>query len=109
MSFSFTAVGTKDEVIAQLAQVDVYGNAIGESARLMVVNALGLESVQPYTGYEYKYTVKASGHSGGGSPLSLSLTVVGDYVPLVNVTATATQAAVPFVPVESPADPPAPA
>lgn len=96
MSFSFSAVGTKEEVAAQLAKVDVYGNAIGEAARLLVVNAMGLESVQPYTGYEYKYVVNASGHSGGGSPLSLNMSIVGHYVPVLDTS----------VPPAVPADPP---
>lgn len=85
MSFSFAAVGTKEEVAAQLAKVDVYGNAIGEAARLAVINAMGLENLQPYSGYEYRYTVTANGHSGGGSPLSLNLSVAGHYVPVVDV------------------------
>lgn len=83
MSFSFNTVGSKDEVLAQLAKVDVYGNAIGEEARLLVLNSLSADKVQPYDGFDLKYTVTASGHSGGGSPLSLNLTVTGTYVPHV--------------------------
>lgn len=97
MSFSFSAVGTKEEVIAQLAKIDVYGNDVGEAAKTLVSDSLGKENVQPYSGYEYKYTVTANGHSGGGSPLSLNLSVVGHYVPVVTAEEPPVEAQTPEV------------
>lgn len=76
MSFSFSAMGTRDEVLAQLALSDPSGNKVGEAARDLVAAALEAEVYRPAgPGWEYRFIVEASGHSGGGSPLSLNLTV----------------------------------
>jgi hypothetical protein len=83
VSFSFNAMGTKREVLAQLARTTVSGSKIGVAARDLVAAALDEEAENRLAGpgYECRYTVNASGHSGGGSALQLSLTVQPCYVP----------------------------
>lgn len=84
MTFSFSAIGTKEEVKAQLAKVEVYGNSVGEQARLLALNSIAEDTAQPHSdSYEVKYTVAASGHSGGGSPLSLNFSISSVFVPKV--------------------------
>lgn len=82
MSFSFTAIGTRAEVLEQLGLASPSGNKVGELARQLAADALAEEEDAPTaSGYHPAYIVKASGHSGGGSPTSLSLTIETQYVP----------------------------
>jgi hypothetical protein len=82
MSFSFTALGTRSEVLAQLAAVSANRNKVGEAARQLAADALAEEEDAPGgSGYHPVYIVKASGHSGGGSPASLQLSIEAQYVP----------------------------
>jgi hypothetical protein len=81
MSFSFAAVGTRAEVLAQLAGVSAHGNLVGEAARQLAADALAGQEDAPSAGYHPVYIVRASGHSGGGSPTSLNLTIEAQYVP----------------------------
>lgn len=75
MSFSFNGFGTKDEVIAQVTAADVDGNEIGDAAKKLVVEALEADETTNGPGWEYRYVVQAHGHSGGGSPLQLTMSI----------------------------------
>ncbi len=80
MSFSFAAVGTKDEVTAQLAARTITTgddrfNEIAVDLRDLLVKHFEAETPQPFGHSGYRYTVKASGHGGGSVPLSLQVTV----------------------------------
>lgn len=81
MSFSFAAVGTRAEVLSQLAGVSASGNKVGEAARQLAADALAEEEDAPSTGYHLVYVVKAHGHSGGGSPTGLNMSIEAHYVP----------------------------
>lgn len=77
MSFAFTAIGARDEVVSQLGNVQVPGgadhfNEFGTELRDLLVKHFSAEDTGSY---DYKYVVKASGHSGGTSPLSVQLSV----------------------------------
>jgi hypothetical protein len=77
MSFAFTAIGTKEEVGGQLERAQIPGgegrfNEFGLELRDLLVRHFGAEDTG---GHEYKYVVKASGHGGGTSPLSVQLAV----------------------------------
>jgi len=92
MSFSFNALGTKEEVIAQLEASDVYGNQIGEDAKKLITDALNGDSTPAATGWEHRYAIQAHGHSGGGSPLQLTLTLVTHTVRQVSISGDDTPA-----------------
>jgi tRNA A37 threonylcarbamoyltransferase TsaD len=83
MSFSFQALGTKAEVIAQIEKASVYDNAIGETAKELVINALKADTTEAGKDYEYRYVVSAGGHSGGGTATSLQLAITPQYVPVI--------------------------
>lgn len=57
MSFSFTNVGTVEEVRAAVADVDVYGNLVGLAAKKFIDDVLDMQG-------ETRVSVEASGHSG---------------------------------------------
>ena len=83
MSFAWTAIGSKEEVLAQLPLVKSYDSAVGDGVRDVLLKAFeGEPELDPAGGYEYKYTVNASGHSGGGSALSLTVSVTAAWVPI---------------------------
>lgn len=82
MSFAFSAIGTRDEVLAQLPHVPTSGNAVGDAVRDLLAEQFTAESASANPGYEYRYVVKASGHSGGGAALSLNLSVEAQWVPV---------------------------
>ena len=81
MAFGFAAVGSKREVIAQCRahNLDDYASVATE-ARDLIVRALEDDTSEPH-GFRYAYTVKASGHTGGGSPSRLNLTIESEWVP----------------------------
>jgi hypothetical protein len=88
VSFSFTAIGTAADIQAQLPKVSAYDNVVGELVRTALIQAFEQEAADPSPvnagarqDYEYRYTVNASGHSGGGSPLSLNVSVTSAWVP----------------------------
>jgi len=87
MSFSFIGIGTADEVREQLASVET-DNVLGARLAETLAEQLAPELL-PVTslGYEYRYVVKASGHSGKGSALYLNASVEAHWVPLVKPTA----------------------
>ena len=88
MSFSFNAIGTADEVIAQLEAAPIGKgqqrfNKFGGDLRDLLVSHFGHEhehAVPWAGGHEYRYIVKASGHGGGSVPLSLQLEVENHHV-----------------------------
>lgn len=84
MSFYLAAIGTKDEIVAQLgAQADrVKEDTVGGAIRRALIEAFTAEEVTPYQGYENRYTVTANGHQGSPSLLSLSVQVQGQAVPV---------------------------
>jgi hypothetical protein len=88
MSFSFVALGNKAAVRQQVEASSTYDNAIGEEAKKLVLRALEDEDAKCAPGYEYGYIVKVNGHSGGGSPTSLVLSIEAQWIPTEsNVTA----------------------
>lgn len=85
MTFAFNAVGDKEEVIGQLNAAAITAgedrfNLVALEVRDLLVNHFTHEAAAAYNGGEYRYAVKASGHGGGSSPLSLHLTVEPLYV-----------------------------
>lgn len=94
MSFSFNAVGTKEEVIAQVEAADVYGNKIGDDAKKLIIDALNADTTPAATGWEYRYVIQAHGHSGGGSPLQLTMNLTTHHVRTASISGDATPAGV---------------
>jgi hypothetical protein len=86
MSFSFTAAGHKDQVLAQLATVKSDGIA-NEAAELITRHLAGSTehtwTDQNGTGMAMGYIVEASGHSGHGSSPSLTLSLKPVYLPVL--------------------------
>lgn len=88
MSFAFQAIGTADEVIAQLEAAPIglgeaRFNEFGADLRNLLVKHFGHEHehARPWAeGHEYRYVVKASGHGGGSVALSLELRVENHHV-----------------------------
>jgi hypothetical protein len=85
MTFSFNAVGTKAEVIAQVEATPTYDNAIGEQAKALIIEALKADKAEAGPNYEYRYTVSVSGHSGGSIATSIQLTMAAHYIPVIKV------------------------
>lgn len=85
MSFSFNAVGTKEEVVAQLEAAPIglgehRFNEFGADLCELLGKHFAAETAAPGSGYEYRYVAKASGHGGGSVPLSLQMSVEPLYV-----------------------------
>jgi hypothetical protein len=96
MSFGFAAIGTKDEVTAQLGQAQIPAgegrfNEFGTDLRDLLVKHFGQETATAGPGYEYRYVVKAGGHGGGSSPLSVQLTIEPQWIPMPAPDAEATE------------------
>jgi hypothetical protein len=95
MSFSFNAMGTRDEVIQQVTEAPIYDNEIGQHAKDLIRNALLKESTTGAyagAGYEHRYLVEAAGHSGPGAATSLTLKIEPRYVKKISTeTATTTE------------------
>jgi hypothetical protein len=87
VSFSFTAVGKRAEVVEQLRNVPTYGNKIGQDLADLLVEHLGREEYPNHLDddWEMAYVITAGGHSGGGSPLSLNVTVEPKWVPKAKI------------------------
>ena len=81
MTFSINAMGTRDDVLKQIAaaQVDV---PLGEDLKALLPRYLaeagGDNPGGP--GYEIRYKVTASGHNSPGSPLSFTAACEAHYV-----------------------------
>jgi hypothetical protein len=83
MSFSFIAIGTADEVRAQLAEYET-DNVLGARLAETLTEQFAPELLPAaHGGYEYRYVVKAYGHSGGSSALHLQADVEAHWVPIV--------------------------
>jgi hypothetical protein len=95
MSFGFTAVGSKAEVIAQCRSHNIdHGGDLAIAVRNLIVEALENDLSDPGPSWRYAYVVKAGGHGNNGagpgsSPTSLSLTIETQYVPEVAEVAVA--------------------
>lgn len=96
MSFGFAAIGTVDEVIAQLGAAPLAPgeqrfNQLGADVRDLLVEHFKHEHThaRPAVGYEYRYVVKAGGHGGGGVALSLNVAVEYQHVAVPAEEATA--------------------
>lgn len=79
VSFSFTAIGTPGEVAAQLGAVAT-DNLAGADAAALAARHIANDQPAPWAGHEIRYVVEASGHSGGGTALSLQLSIRGQWV-----------------------------
>lgn len=79
MSFYFTAVGTRTEVIEQLAAVREGTNGTGElgpELAMLFAKHIVADGDSPGAGdYTTRYVITANGHSGGGSTTSLTASV----------------------------------
>lgn len=89
MSFGFTAVGTAAECAAQLAVVET-DNVLGQRLADTLGELLGDPENEPkqHTSVaqgEYRYVIKAGGHSGRGSTTYLNATVETVWVPKVAI------------------------
>lgn len=85
MSFSFTAAGSRDDVIRQLRLVKegTHGpGPLGPRIAELVAGELACDESGNAVAQDYRmhYLVEGSGHSGGGSAVSLSLTVRPMYI-----------------------------
>jgi hypothetical protein len=84
VSFSFNAVGSRDEVVEQLGHVKegTHGDgALGpEIAALLAAHLKADDPGELAGSYRVGYVVKASGHSGGGIAASLNVTLEPLYV-----------------------------
>lgn len=85
MSFSFSAVGTKEEVAAQLGAANITAgedrfNLVALDLRDLLVKHFEAEAAAAWNGGEYRYTVEASGHGGGTLPVSLQVTVKPHWI-----------------------------
>jgi hypothetical protein len=85
MSFSFNAAGTRDEAAAQLqVQAGNMPDGLGKQvAELAAAQLLADEPGDWASDGGHRYVVKAYGHSGGGSPLSLGITIEPLWVPVI--------------------------
>jgi hypothetical protein len=86
VSFSFAAIGTKDEVTRQLGKVPLTVgedrfNEFGADLRDLLVKHFEAETANTGPGYAYRYAVKANGHGGGNSALYVELSVQAHWVP----------------------------
>lgn len=83
MSFSFTGVGTKADVIRQVRSHHIAGDGIGQKARELVVAALEMDKTsEVHNGGDYGYIVKAFGHAGPGTPSSVTITIEPVWIPI---------------------------
>jgi len=82
MSFSFTAIGTRDQVIAQCRAHNIdHGGSLAIAARDLITDALKADGTAEREGWAYAYVVTASGHSGAGNPVSLNIKIEPQWVP----------------------------
>jgi hypothetical protein len=93
VSFSLTALGTKEEVIKQLQHQaknqDMIKNSPVAIALVQLLSSeLEKDAPSVYKDHEMRYHVSASGHSGGGSAMSLSVTVNPAYTPATTTHST---------------------
>lgn len=101
MSFSFTAVGRKDDVVRQLRAIKDGTAGTGELApeiAQLLARHIDTDHLSFAGDYDCHYVVSASGHSGGGSATSLQLTVTPHYIrkveeEVMEMTAEQTEAA----------------
>ena len=85
MSFSIFAIGDKDDIVKALENSDaVKRDGFGKELAELLAKHIG-DSTS--THYRYAYCVEAGGHSGHGSPLSVSVTVKAAYNPVTDETA----------------------
>jgi hypothetical protein len=84
MSFSFTAIGTRDQVIAQCRAHDIgHGGSLAIAARDLITGALKADETPQREGWAYAYVVTANGHSDAGAPVSLNIKIEPQWVPHV--------------------------
>jgi hypothetical protein len=86
MSFSFAAAGDRKTVMAQLAEIESDNEVAAKLTALLIeqLSVSGDHSSYQRGGAEYVpgWIVEASGHSGHGSPLTLSVSVKFAYFPV---------------------------
>ena len=84
MSFSFSLVGTREEVLAQLEARDKrYGGVVADRAAGLIAATMTEEKYTPgsVSGYETRYVVDVSGHTGDTtSASSLTLSISSRYI-----------------------------
>lgn len=85
MSFSFTAVGTLDDVRQQLGAVDLkHGGDLAEAARTLVTEAVAdVDPATTHAGHEKRFVVEASGHKDANAT-SLTVSVRTFWVPVAD-------------------------
>jgi hypothetical protein len=84
MSFGFSAVGGREDVIAQLRSVGESTHGSGRLAPELAAVLADAIQASPgpavSAGHHYAYVVKASGHSGEGACAYLSATIESHHV-----------------------------
>lgn len=73
MSFGFSALGTPEEVRRQISSSNVYEHELGDKVKAFLAEVMPTETFTSGPN-EYRYMVKASGHSGPGT-FSLNIQV----------------------------------
>jgi hypothetical protein len=88
VTFGFQAVGSKDEVLAQLAahKNNPYITGLGSELIDLLARHISEDTTETRE-HQAAYVIKANGHSGGGGACTLSVTTESWWVP---ATATAT-------------------
>lgn len=84
MTFAFKAIGSKDEVLGQLASYDDrnYGD-LGKAVRSLVTDQVSKASGTSFSdSWDIKYIVEGNGH-GDASTCSFTVTVTSHWVPQV--------------------------
>lgn len=79
MSFSYSAGGSRDQVVSSLNAVDftqAYSDQVGKGVRDLLVTHLGTADGNP----DLRYDVQASGHAGTGAVLTLNVTVAARWL-----------------------------
>lgn len=87
MSFGFTAIGTKDEITRQIGATDLTHAGIGRDLGELISGHVAAEQPHHDPAREWRYVVKAHGHSGGGSPLSLTVSIEAQPVAVTRADA----------------------
>jgi hypothetical protein len=97
VSFSITASGTRDEVVAQLEHrrdhdsdtSDARADALRKKAADLLIAAIGADDLTPVQAdYENRYYITASGHAGGHYGTTLNIQVTPHYVPKTTAKAS---------------------
>lgn len=95
MSFGFTVAGNREQTVKQLEAIrdDENQDSLRNALAGLLAEHVGLSELHGYksegSGWQSVYVIKASGHSGPQSSLSLNVTVETPYIPVIEPEAKA--------------------